>query len=381
MSRQLRRSWAGTSQPCCHSRPHHHRRAHKLATSAAAFGKGEIVEVKELKGVRIVPIELGEGKQRPEVQYLISWKDGLPDTWEPAQNLADNLLRDFEDRWWTACRKGDKKTIKALMQNGGRVLARTVDKDARSALHFLAAVGDPEPLQWLIEAGADVNQWDREGYTPLHMAVGYSRIPSVQVLIDAGADPERPDKKGRTVIALVEDLRKAMPLTAELMGRRSMLEQVMGVLTEKLYEEVEPVAILDSRTKQPEVADKEQEAAEKQHIVAQPREFLVKWPDQEEPEWVEQSYIAEDVIRDFEDHIEYAEAECITGMRQRGDSRRYQIRWKDDYPETWEPEEAVSEDLVRIWEEQQVQQQGSNCSAEHSNGASRPQQKQAPAFA
>ena len=40
---------------------------------------------------------------------------------------------------------------------------------------------------------------------------------------------------------------------------------------------------------------------------------------------VEQSYIAEDVIRDFEDHIEYAEAECITGMRQRGDSRRYQI--------------------------------------------------------
>lgn len=49
---------------------------------------------------------------------------------------------------------------------------------------------------------------------------------------------------------------------------------------------MEPVAILDSRTKQPEVADKEQEAAEKQHIVAQPREFLVKWPDQEEPEWV-----------------------------------------------------------------------------------------------
>ena len=67
------------------------------------------------------------------------------------------------------------------------------------------------------------------------MAVGYSRIPSVQVLIDAGADPERPDKKGRTVIALVEDLRKAMPLTAELMGRRSMLEQVMGVLTGGLY--------------------------------------------------------------------------------------------------------------------------------------------------
>lgn len=49
---------------------------------------------------------------------------------------------------------------------------------------------------------------------------------------------------------------------------------------------MEPVAILDSRTKQPEVADKEQEAAEKQRTAAQLREFLVKWPDQEEPEWV-----------------------------------------------------------------------------------------------
>ena len=24
---------------------------------------------------------------------------------EPAQNLADNLLRDFEERWWSICRK------------------------------------------------------------------------------------------------------------------------------------------------------------------------------------------------------------------------------------------------------------------------------------
>ena len=32
--------------------------------------------------------------------------------------------------------------------------------------------------------------------------------------------------------------------------------------------------------------DKEQESAEKQRTVAQLQEFLVKWPDQEEPEWV-----------------------------------------------------------------------------------------------
>lgn len=61
------------------------------------------MEVKELKGVRIVPIELGEGKQRPEVQYLISWKDGLPDTWcvsvkQPLRPLDLSALQ-----WLAAC--------------------------------------------------------------------------------------------------------------------------------------------------------------------------------------------------------------------------------------------------------------------------------------
>jgi len=63
------------------------------------------------------------------------------------------------------------------------------------------------------------------------MAVGYSRTATVQVLLDYGADPEVADKEGRTVVDLVEKLRAAMPLTPELLGRRSMLEDVAGVLT------------------------------------------------------------------------------------------------------------------------------------------------------
>ena len=63
------------------------------------------------------------------------------------------------------------------------------------------------------------------------MAVGYSRTATVQVLLDYGADPEVADKEGRTVVDLVEKLRGAMPLTPELLGRRTMLEDVAGVLT------------------------------------------------------------------------------------------------------------------------------------------------------
>lgn len=73
------------------------------------------------------------------------------------------------------------------------------------------------------------------GYTPLHMAVGYSRTATVQVLLDFGADPEVADKEGRNVVELVEKLRAAMPLTPELLGRRTMLENVAGVLTGGLH--------------------------------------------------------------------------------------------------------------------------------------------------
>ena len=142
ISRQLRRSWAGTSQPCCHSRPHHHRRAHKLVTSAAAFGKGEVVEVKELKGVRIVPIELGEGKQRPEVQYLISWKDGLPDTWcvsvkQPLRSLDLSALQ-----WLAACTciRRSFRSLQALRGSCIAAQGRIASNGCHSAHHRTAPI-------------------------------------------------------------------------------------------------------------------------------------------------------------------------------------------------------------------------------------------------
>lgn len=66
------------------------------------------------------------------------------------------------------------------------------------------------------------------------MAVGYSRTATVQVLLDYGADPEVADKDGKNVMDLVEKLRNAMPLSPELLGRRTMLEDVASVLTGNL---------------------------------------------------------------------------------------------------------------------------------------------------
>lgn len=48
-----------------------------VAAAAPAFGQGEIVEVKNLKGIRVLKNE----DDTPRVEYLVEWKDGSPDTW------------------------------------------------------------------------------------------------------------------------------------------------------------------------------------------------------------------------------------------------------------------------------------------------------------
>jgi signal recognition particle protein len=45
-----------------------------------------------------------------------------------------------------------------------------------SALHFAAAVGATKCVKLLLDAGADPDLQDREGYTPLHMAAGYMQV-------------------------------------------------------------------------------------------------------------------------------------------------------------------------------------------------------------
>ncbi len=78
---------------------------------------------------------------------------------EPPTNLADNLLRDFEERWWKHCKEvrsaedkynfacvsasflcsrtvircaqGDEGAMRKLLASSGRVLAHVVDENRR----------------------------------------------------------------------------------------------------------------------------------------------------------------------------------------------------------------------------------------------------------
>jgi len=73
-----------------------------------------------------------------------------------------------------------------------------------SALHAAAAFGYNEVAVALIEGGADVNQKDKEGQTPLHMAALFCYPKIAQALLDNGADKTIKDNDGQTALGMVE---------------------------------------------------------------------------------------------------------------------------------------------------------------------------------
>lgn len=316
------------------------------------------VEVEELRGIRIVFEDDGE---TPVVQYLVKWKDGAADTWEPAKDLSEDLIRDYEEGWWTAARKGDAAKLAKMLSGGRAVLVHALDENRRSALHFAAGLGNLPCTQLLLDAGCNPNLLDREGFTPLHMAAGYCHTTTMSALLQAGADPTIRDRQGRDVVSLIDNLRRGMPLTMATVTRRLALEEVTNTLSQTLYEEVEPANILaarDAPLTPEEEAAAAAAAASSDGAAAAParrRQFLVAFGDGRDDEWVDEDNVSPDIVDDWEAGLEYASVTRVVDIVQVGTERRFKVEWGDGYPTSWEPEEHLPPALVDLFRRENPQ--------------------------
>jgi signal recognition particle protein len=121
------------------------------------------------------------------------------------------------------------------------------------------------------------------------MAARYVKLGVVKVLLKLGADSEIQDDKGRAPLDLAKEVLKVTPKGNPVQfARRLRLESVIRMLEGAIFEYVEVQEILEKRGKG-------------NHL-----EYLVKWKDDGDNEWVKAGLIGEDLVRDYEAGLEYA---------------------------------------------------------------------------
>lgn len=105
---------------------------------------------------------------------------GTPNTYEPD-------VGGFSGLYWV-CLRGHLDGVEWLLSQGAEPNG---DNGGQLPGTLLAAVcsKNPELVQLLIEAGADVNAQDVQKDTPLLKSVNYADLPSCELLLAAGADP------------------------------------------------------------------------------------------------------------------------------------------------------------------------------------------------
>ena len=104
--------------------------------------------------------------------------------------------------------------IKMLLKKGANVNEK--DKNGVSPLHRAVRFRSPKVVEFLIKKGADIDYADkRNASTPLHKAVVNSGAPStkgkgkeaieiIKILLDNGANPNLKNKKGKLPIDYVK---------------------------------------------------------------------------------------------------------------------------------------------------------------------------------
>ena len=103
----------------------------------------------------------------------------------------------FDDVQLAALAKENPEVLQVLLNAGADLEART--ENGLTSLLFAARHNEnPEIVQALLDAGADLEARDEDGWTPLMLAAWVNSNPEVlQVLLDAGADPSTQDNDGK----------------------------------------------------------------------------------------------------------------------------------------------------------------------------------------
>ncbi|KAK7080192.1 hypothetical protein SK128_003292, partial [Halocaridina rubra] len=108
--------------------------------------------------------------------------------------------------------------------SAGYLADRPHPKTGASALHVAAAKGYIKVMSILLEAGADINVQDLDGWTPLHAASHWCQRDAVEILCENMADMDKQNFVGQTAFDVADS--SLVRLMDELKRKQTALKLV-----------------------------------------------------------------------------------------------------------------------------------------------------------
>jgi ankyrin repeat protein len=121
------------------------------------------------------------------------------------KGITINNRRGAKQNIYSAARTGAIRQVESILLQvtDKKKLINTRDEDGALPLHLAASHGQEKMVKFLLHTGADVNKFDRSGYskkTALHWAALKNYPAIVQLLLDAGANIEAKTNNGKTAL-------------------------------------------------------------------------------------------------------------------------------------------------------------------------------------
>ncbi len=138
----------------------------------------------------------------PIFQILADFINGAPLDLPAQVSLPLDLPEVFEEEqitFWDAVIAGDTLQVGEALSRGAQLnlIDTRKNKNGRSAMNWAAWVDDVEMLEFLLARGANINQQNKSGYTPIHHAIENCSFHSFRYLLQQGADISIETSKGK----------------------------------------------------------------------------------------------------------------------------------------------------------------------------------------
>lgn len=157
--------------------------------------------------IDMVNLLYGKRSQKQKVTMEVEWPGNMG--WTSSETIDFEIPPDLKDVWGWA-RFGDaspgtlypgKYAVRTYL-NGNKIDERHFTVEGEMNMLEAASVADTARLWKLLDTGADANERNGDGQTPLMLAVSAGSLEAVRLLLDNKADVNAKDNAGETALMI-----------------------------------------------------------------------------------------------------------------------------------------------------------------------------------